>query len=133
MRRIIINGIMSSVFGLLAQQILQAQGTTYLSNLDQSSVGSLAVGSNSWLAGIFETGTNPGGYVLNSIQLVRVTGGFAGGVWTSSNGSSPWAGNEGAFPQFAINGSAVPEPGVLSLFVLGGCLLVWHGRKAKAI
>ena len=228
MRTTIISGIIASVFGLLAPHILQAQGTTYLSNLDQSSVGSLGAGSNSWFAGIFETGTNPGGYVLNSLQLamtdasgnpsgfmvslysslaggvspgsslgtltgslnpvtagiytytpaanltlapndpyfivltagtavangayewslagtasynptdgwstlVRVTGGFAGGVSTSSNGSSPWVGNESAFAQFAVNGSPVPEPGVLSLLVLGGFFLVWHGRKAKAI
>ncbi|MGA3213100.1 MAG: choice-of-anchor R domain-containing protein, partial [Terriglobales bacterium] len=69
MRKTIISGIMASVFGLLTPQLLQAQGTTYLSNLDQSSAGSLAVGSDSWLAGIFTTGLNPGGYVLNSIQL----------------------------------------------------------------
>src|ERR1035441_4891149 len=56
MRKTIISGIIASVFGLLAPQIIQAQGTTYLSNLDQSSVGSVAVGSDSWLAGIFNTG-----------------------------------------------------------------------------
>ena len=46
------------------------QGTmTYLSNLDQASAGSVAVGSNSWVAIPFKTGTNPGGYVLDSVQL----------------------------------------------------------------
>jgi hypothetical protein len=225
MERIIISSIIASVFGLLAPQIIQAQGTTYLSNLDQSSAGSLAVGSNSWLAGIFQTGNNASGYVLNSIQLAMTDasgspGGFMvmlyapasgsflpgsslgtltgslspvtsgiytytpaatltlfpnspysivltagtavadgayewsytdinsynasggwftlvgalGGVWTSSNGSEPWIGSGGStFPQFAVNGSAVPEPGVLSLFVLGGSFLVWHRRKAKAL
>jgi hypothetical protein len=43
--------------------------TAYLSNLGQSSTGSLAVGSDSWLAASFGTGTNEGGYELNSIQL----------------------------------------------------------------
>jgi len=58
------------VFGLMASQVIQAQGTmTYLSNLGQSSTGSLAAGSDSWLAAGFQTGTNNGGYVLNSIQL----------------------------------------------------------------
>jgi hypothetical protein len=58
------------VVGLLAQQIAVAQGTTtYLSNLGQASVGSLAVGSDSWLAAAFMTGTNAGGYVLDSVQL----------------------------------------------------------------
>jgi hypothetical protein len=70
MRKIIISGIIACVFGLLAPQIIQAQGTTtYLSNLGQPSAGSLAVGSNSWVAAGIYTGTNPGGYVLNSIQL----------------------------------------------------------------
>ena len=58
------------VVGLLAQQIAVAQGTTtYLSNLGQASAGSLAVGSDSWLAAPFLTGNNAGGYVLDSVQL----------------------------------------------------------------
>jgi hypothetical protein len=66
----IIGGIILSVFGLLAPQIIEAQGTiTYLSNLGQASTGSDAVGSNSWLAAGFGTGTNVSGYLLNSIQL----------------------------------------------------------------
>jgi hypothetical protein len=220
MRKTIISSIIASVFGLLAPQIIQAQGTTYLSNLEQSSVGSLAVGSNSWLAVTFETGTNAGGYVLNSIQLamsnasgnpsgfqvmlyagvggggtpgtllgtlngsldpvtagiytytpaatltlpirgpydIVLTAGTAvgngayewsaagmnsynpsggwsslgavAGVWTSSDGSLfSWIHNGSAFPQFAINASAVPEPGVLSLLALGGLFLVRQHRK----
>jgi hypothetical protein len=70
MRRRIISIIIASVFGLMAPEMIQAQGTmTYLSNLDQPSAGSLAVGSNSWVAAGIYTGTNPGGYVLTSIQL----------------------------------------------------------------
>src|ERR1039458_2607755 len=58
------------VVGLLAQQIAVAQGTTtYLSNLGQASAGSLAVGSDSWLAEAFRTGADAGGYVLDSVQL----------------------------------------------------------------
>ncbi len=60
--------IMVSVI-LLTQQITQAQGTIYLSNLGQPSAGSLAVGSDSWVAAMFQTGANAGGYVLNSVQL----------------------------------------------------------------
>jgi hypothetical protein len=204
---------------LLSPQIAQAQGTIYLSNLDQSPTASLAAGSDSWLAGIFQTGTNAGGYVLNSIQLAMADasgtpGGFkvmlyapAGGsffpgrslgtlngsldpvasgiysyspatiltlapnvaysivltgmtpvaagayewsyagmnsynptggwsymgTWTSSNGSSPWTASGGAFPQFAVDAAIVPEPGVLSLLLLGGYFLVRHRRKAKAV
>src|ERR1035441_5227776 len=69
MRKTIVSGIIASVFGLLAPQILQAQGTTYLSNLEQSSASRFAAGSDSLLAATFETGTNAGGYVINSIQL----------------------------------------------------------------
>jgi hypothetical protein len=93
MRKTIISGIIASVFALLAVQILQAQGTTYLSNLDQPSAGSFSVGSNSWLAVIFKTGTNAGGYVLNSIQLamtdaVGSPGGFTAMVYAPAGGSS---------------------------------------------
>ena len=56
--------------GLLTQQATRAQGTlTYLSNLEQPSAGSLAVGSDSLLATSFRTGTNASGYVLNTVQL----------------------------------------------------------------
>ena len=47
-RKTIISVTIASVFGLLAPQTLTAQGTTYLSNLEQPSIGGLAVGSNSW-------------------------------------------------------------------------------------
>jgi len=66
----IINGVIVFAVALLAPQILQAQGTmTYLSNVDQASAGSFAVGSDSWLAVQFITGTNASGYLLDSIQL----------------------------------------------------------------
>jgi hypothetical protein len=226
MIKTIISGIIASVFGLLASQALQAQGTIYLSNLDQPSVGSLGVGSNSWAAAIFVVGNNPGGYVLNSVELamndavgnpsglqamiyssggggysppktyvgtlngsldpvnagmysftpaapitllkgggysIVLTSGTAvadgayewsygsansynpsggwftllgnsAGAWIYSNGSIPsWVRNGSAFPQFAVEATAVPEPGVVSLIVLGGLHLVWHRRRAKAI
>ncbi len=69
------NAWMKSIIILLAgalsaPQITQAQGTvTYLSNLDQPSAGSRAVGSDSWLAMTFRTGTNSAGYSFDSIQL----------------------------------------------------------------
>jgi len=70
MRKTIISGIIASVLGLLAPQIIQAQGTTtYLSNLGQPSAGSQPVGSNSWLAATILTGHNRAGYSLDSIQL----------------------------------------------------------------
>ena len=94
MRRLIISSIIASVFGLLASQTLKAQGTIYLSNLGQSSVGSLAVGSNSWVAAGFYTGTNPGGYVLNSVQLAMTDAsgspsGFAAMIYYPLVGGPP--------------------------------------------
>lgn len=46
-----------------------AQGTIYLSGLNQPTSGSLAVGNDAWAATWFQTGSAPGGYVLNSIHL----------------------------------------------------------------
>src|ERR1035441_2988915 len=221
MKKIIIPAVLALALGMLSPQIIQAQGTTYLSNLDQSSVGSLVVGSDSWLAAAFMTGANAGGYVLDSVQLaladasgnptgftamiyapsyppggvlpgsilgtltgslnpvtsgiytytpaanltlsqstpyfIVLTAGTAiangaydwslaganshnssggwlapGFVWTSSNGSS-WPPLPPGYPQFAINATGVPEPGLLSLLALGGIFLVWHRRKAKVV
>jgi hypothetical protein len=57
----IINGLIVFAVALLAPQIAQAQGTIYMSNLGQTSAGTDAVGSNSWMAVYFITGTNADG------------------------------------------------------------------------
>lgn len=70
MKTIVINITMVLVVIVLTSQMTQAQGTiTYLSNLGQTSTGNDVVGSDSWLATGFQTGSNVGGYLLNSIQL----------------------------------------------------------------
>lgn len=56
--------------GWFVPGFVYAQGTLYLSNLGVPSGGSNAIGSDSWLAAPFLTGTNSGGYDLNSIQLL---------------------------------------------------------------
>jgi hypothetical protein len=61
--------IITFLIGLFTQQITQAQGMIYLSNLGQASAGSISVGSDSWYAMLFQTGNNVGGYTLDSIQL----------------------------------------------------------------
>ena len=213
----------SLVFSIafLFPQLIQAQGTVYLSNLAQASTGGVTVGSNSWFAAEFRTGTNTGGYLLNSVQLGmtdasgspngftvliysaisiattlpgsslgtlngslspatagvftytpvanltlsrqtdyfivltaataiangayglslsgidsynpsgnwRVIQGLFSGVYGSSNGSA-WNSLAGTYPQFAIDATAIPEPGVLSLFALGSLGLLWR-LKAK--
>jgi hypothetical protein len=55
--------------GLLTQQVTQAQGTAYISNVGQPSTGYYFVASNKWEAAMFGTGNNAGGYALNSVQL----------------------------------------------------------------
>lgn len=54
---------------LLPLPVTRAQGTIYLSNLGQASATSAAIGSDSWVALSFATGTNAAGYQLNSFQL----------------------------------------------------------------
>jgi hypothetical protein len=208
---------------LFASKNIHAQGTmTYLSNLDQPPDGTNAVGSDSWLAEMFRTGTNSSGYMLDSIQLelanasgtpsnftvmlysaliggpginpgtnldtlngslnpvfggtftytptsnlalspntlyyVVLTAGtpVANGAyqWNSMNTASynpndNWGGGltfisaDGSswarlgsnpyydYSQFAINATAIPEPGVLGLFALSGLAFLWHRRNTS--
>jgi hypothetical protein len=68
------------VSALLPPLMLHAQGTLYISDLGQTPVASLAVGSDSWIAETISTGSNPGGYVLNSVSvLMNPATGTAGG------------------------------------------------------
>lgn len=69
--------ILFTVLAMAVQQFapsfVQAQGTLYVSNLGVTSEGSKAVGSDSWFAELFSTGTDSGGYILNSVQLLMDT------------------------------------------------------------
>jgi hypothetical protein len=70
--------LMPHFFGLCSAG---AQGTTYVSTLGQPPDSSLAVGSDSWIAQSFVTGTNTGGYLLNSVQLrMDVVSGMPAGL-----------------------------------------------------
>jgi hypothetical protein len=69
MKNIIISGMSVFALALLAPQTARSQGTMFLSSLGQPATGSAEVGSDSWLVAGFETGNNPGGYVLDSVQL----------------------------------------------------------------
>ena len=61
-------------------------------------------------------------------------GTFAGpGPFSTSVDGSSWSPIPTTYLQFAINATAVPEPGGLSLFVLGGLLLGFGRWKAKAV
>jgi hypothetical protein len=222
MKTIIIRSILT--IGFFCPQFLQAQGTmTYLSNLGKPADGTNAVGSDSWLAAPFYTGTNAGGYSLDSIQLgmanasgnptnftVMLYSAYLGagispgtnldtldgssnpataGVYTFTtvsnlllspnryyfivltaettvaNGAYEWNyDNTGSYnpvdnwigavtfgsgnglswtrlgmsplydySQFAINATAIPEPGTLGLLGLGGLVFLWPRLKSKAL
>jgi hypothetical protein len=95
------------ILSCFAQSII-AQGTLYVSNLGQSSTGGAVIGGDAWIAQSFITGTNSGGYDLNSIQLLvgaasgsptgfsvsifsSLGNGAPGGSLGSLNGSDPAA------------------------------------------
>jgi hypothetical protein len=121
---------LASAVGLLLPPVVSAQGTIYLSNLGESSAGSLAVGSDQWIATRFNTGTNSGGYFLNSIQLLMTSAsgspsGFSvflydiniarqpGNSLGGLNGSDPAAGGV-----FAYSTSGITLPPFGSYFIV---------------
>jgi len=139
MKRIVIGGVIVFAVGLFAPRIATAQGTvTYLSNLGQASAGSLAVGSDSWLAASFITGTNASGYSLNSIQLamtdasgnpsgftamlysaIGVTGVFPGSSLGTLNGSlNPVSGGIFTYTP-ASNPTLLPSTGYFIVLTAG--------------
>jgi hypothetical protein len=72
---------------LAAASFLQAQGTLQVSNLGQTPNESAPIASDSWIAQSIFTGTNPAGYVLNSVQLLMNTAsgtpsGFSVSIYT---------------------------------------------------
>jgi hypothetical protein len=84
--------LLISLFIILSQ-LSSAQGTLQVSNIGQVSTGSAPIGSDVWIAQLFYTGNNSGGYDLDSIQLLMdATSGSPGGFSVSiyglnSNGS----------------------------------------------
>ena len=205
--------IIMALIILVASQITHAQEMGYVSNLGQSSSENYGIGNNSWYAAEFRTGSNTGGYSLDSVQLamtdasgnpsgftvmvysavdtggpfpgssldtltgslnptsadiytytpdssltllpsthyfIVLTGGTAvangayqwneGGNYTqdggwlafagpafSSNGSN-W-GYVPGYPRYAITATAIPEPGVLSLFATSCLNFLWQRRR----
>jgi hypothetical protein len=90
MKKKITLALLVCALALLSPQIVQAQGTIYVSTLGLPSTGSASVGNNSWLAADFGTGTNAGGYVLNSVQLalgdaVGNPSGFTAMIYAGTN------------------------------------------------
>lgn len=92
MKKITICFLISVFFPML----VHAQGTLYVSNLDQIPIGSAPVASNLWVAQAFSLGfaNDPSSNILNSIQLLMndasgIPSGFTVSVFSSANNGSP--------------------------------------------
>jgi PEP-CTERM motif len=99
------------VAGLIPPSIALSQGTiTYVSNLGQPSSGSVAVGSDSWYAASFISGTNNGGYLLDSValQLTDPSGNPGGFTVMIYNGPDVLGGNRPGSSLGTLTGSANP-------------------------
>jgi PEP-CTERM motif len=112
MKKTITNGVMLLTIAVFTRQMTQAQGTTYLSGLEQTTIGGDNVGNDSWLAASLLTGHNANGYLLNSVQLAMADAsgnpsGFTVMIYANGNPTGT-----GAFPGSslgALNGSANPS------------------------
>lgn len=109
---------------LAAPEVIWAQGVTYVSNLGEPSTGSQAVGSDSWIAQGFFTGTNSDGYALNSVQLLMNAasgnpGGFAVSLYSRLGNGTP------GISIGSLSGSA-PAVGGLFTYAASGLTLPPH-------
>ena len=112
MKRAILLAIPALALAVLSPQVAEAQGTLYVSNLGLTSSGSSPVGHDSWLAVDFRTGTNAGGYSLNSFQVVLADAsgnpsGFTAMLYTEVGAASPTPGSSLG----TLNGSLNPATG----------------------
>jgi hypothetical protein len=97
--------ISTVVGGVLVAITASGQGTVYVSNLDEPTFSSHAVAANSWFAVYFQTGTNPTGYTLDSVQLLMAAASgtpsaFAASIYDVSAG----------YPGIALGNLIGPEP-----------------------
>src|ERR1017187_5607179 len=116
MKKPLVNSVIALMVGLSAPPATQAQGTTYVSNLGATSSGSLAIGSDSWAAAWFDSGTNSGGYRLDSIQLAMgdASGsptGFRAMLYNSGIGTAPVPGTSLG----TLSGS--PSPSTAGIYI----------------
>lgn len=91
-------------------QMLLAQGTIYLTSLGSASTTNTMVGSDSWRAADFRTGTNSLGYTLNSIQLLMS---LASG---NPSGFSVMLYTSGSVPGNYLTTLTGPDPGAGGVF-----------------
>ena len=109
------------MIGLLLPHFIQAQGTLYVSNLGQPTIDSMSIGSDSWVAQYFTTGTNADGYILNSVQLLMGAASGNPNGFTVSIYSSPGNGAPGS-SLGSLSGSD-PAAGGLFTYTTSGIML----------
>ncbi len=125
MRNMMISGMILFALGLLAPQTARSQGTlTYVSSLGQPSAGSVAVGSDSWLAALIRTGNNPGGYALDSVELAMTPAsgaptGFEVMLYSVVGDTAPFPGSS----LDTLSGSTDPGTGGLYTYTASGLTL----------
>jgi hypothetical protein len=112
--------LMSALF---PTSLTQAQGTLYVSNLEESTSGSYSFGGDFWIAQSFGTGTNVGGYSLNAIELLMGTAsgspsGFSVSVYSMVVN----------YPGISLGNFSGPDPAAGGVFEYdaGGMLLAPH-------
>ncbi|HEY5042102.1 MAG TPA: PEP-CTERM sorting domain-containing protein [Verrucomicrobiae bacterium] len=120
MKKILITAVLFASLSAMTPSILDAQGIVYVSNLGDTPTGSAAVGSDSWIAQTFITGTNVDGYSLSSVELLLNTpsgnpSGFSISVYSIS-GNSQTPTFPGAVPQVSIGSFSGPDPTTAGIF-----------------
>ncbi|MGH7990209.1 MAG: choice-of-anchor R domain-containing protein, partial [Limisphaerales bacterium] len=108
---------------LFTCRTIQAQGTTYVSNLDQTPTGSAEIGSDSWIAQEFDTlTTDPNTYILNSVQLLLNPASGSPSEFSVQIYSSPL--NDAPQQNLGnLSGSADPSAGGLFTYTASGITL----------
>jgi len=106
---------------LLGIQDLGAQGTIYFSNLAAPPTGSAAIGSDSWIAQSFFTGTNSQGYLLNSVRVLMTpaSGGPTGFTLSIYTRNAPGQFPAPAIPVAALTGLDPVAGGIFSYSASG--------------
>lgn len=114
--------VVAVIVGRLAvPHVSMGQGTLYLSNLGQTPAGSADVAGDHWIAQAFTTGTNFGGYLLNSVDLLMnpalgTPNGFTGLIYSSPGNGAPGT-------QLGILSGSDPAAGGLVSYTASGLIL----------
>lgn len=61
---------MTCLITILTTLTAKSQGTLYVSNINEQTVGEDSVSSDKWITQSFLTGTNSAGYILNKVELL---------------------------------------------------------------